>query len=160
MKRVLLTVLLVLIVLIALTACEANDQKVDFSVMTKSFPEIIEPHNPEQAEQSGDVVVLHGGKRNGDKWNTFMKNVKEKHQAQVRVTKYTIEGGPIIHELIYDGTAIQFTYDDSRDLYGSTQGRANDTCKGIGTMKSEQGRIFYVLTGCEKEENPFSIPKR
>ncbi|SDD08742.1 protein of unknown function [Paenibacillus sp. CF095] len=156
MKRVLLTVLLVLIVL---TACEANDQKVDFPVMTKSFPEIIEPHNPEQAEQSGDVVVLHGGMRNGDKWNTFMKNVENKQQDQVRVTMYTIEGGPIIQELIYDGTAIQSTYDNSRDAYGSKEGMKTDTCKGIGTMKSEQGHIFYVLTGCEKEENPFWMPK-
>lgn len=156
MKRVLLTVLLILIVL---TACEANDQKVNFPVMTKSFPEIIEPHNPEQAEQSGDVVVLHGGMRNGDKWNTFMKNVEKKQQDQVRVTMYTIEGGAIIHELIYDGSAIQSTYDNSRDAYGSKQGMKTDTCKGIGTMKSEQGRIFYVLTGCEKEENPFWMPK-
>jgi hypothetical protein len=156
MKRVLLTVLLVLIVL---TACEANDLKVDFPVMTKSFPEIIEPHNPEQAEQSGDVVVLHGGMRNGDKWNTFMKNVEKKQQDQVRVTMYTIEGGPIIQELIYDGTAIQSTYDNSRDAYGSKEGMKTDTCKGIGAMKSEQGHIFYVLTGCEKEENPFWMPK-
>lgn len=156
MKRVLLTVLLVLIVL---TACEANVQKVDFPVMTKSFPEIIEPHNPEQAEQSGDVVVLHGGMRNGDKWNTFMENVEKKQQDQIRVTMYTIEGGPIIQELIYDGTAIQSTYDNSRDAYGSKEGMKTDTCKGIGAMKSEQGRIFYVLTGCEKEENPFWMPK-
>ncbi|MDT9721035.1 DUF4362 domain-containing protein [Paenibacillus sp. ClWae2A] len=156
MKRVLLTVLLVLI---ALPACEAKDRTVDSPVITKSFPEIIEPHNPEQAEQSGDVVVLHGGIRNEDKWNTFMKNVEKKQQDQVRVTMYTIEGGPIIQELIYDGTAIQSTYDNSRDAYGSKQGMKTDTCKGIGTMKSEQGHIFYVLTGCEKEENPFSMPK-
>ncbi|MFX3651400.1 MAG: DUF4362 domain-containing protein [Paenibacillus sp.] len=156
MKRVLLSVLLVLIVL---TACETKDQSVDSPVITKSFPEIIEPHNPEQAEQSGDVVVLHGGMRNGDKWNTFVKNVKEKQQDQVRVTMYTIEGGAIIHELIYDGSAIQSTYDNSRDAYGSKQEVKTDICKGIGTMKSEQGPIFYVLTGCEKEENPFWMPK-
>ncbi|APO44081.1 hypothetical protein BS614_08720 [Paenibacillus xylanexedens] len=156
MKRVLLTFLLILIVL---TACEAKNRTVDSPVITKSFPEIIEPHNPEQAEQSGDVVVLLEGIRNRDKWNTFMKNVKKKHQDQIRVTKYTIEGGPIIHKLIYDGTAIQSTYDNSRDAYGSKQGMKTDTCKGIGTMKSEQGHIFYVLTGCEKEENPFWMPK-
>jgi len=157
MKRVLLTVLLILIVL---TACEAKDRTVDSPVITKSFPEIIEPHNPEQAEQSGDVVVLHGSMRNGDKWNTFMKHVENKQQDQVRVTMYTIEGGAIIHELIYDGSAIQSTYDNSRDAYGSKQEVKTDTCKGIGTMKSEQGRFFYVLTGCEKEENAFSISKR
>lgn len=152
-------VLILSLALMLLTACQANDPTTDSPVITKSFPEIIEPHNPEQAEQSGDVVVLHGGIRNEDKWETFMKNVKKKQQDQVRVTMYTIEGGPIIQELIYDGTAIQSTYDNSRDAYGSKQGMKTDTCKGIGTMKSEQGHIFYVLTGCEKEENPFWMPK-
>ncbi|MFC9706613.1 DUF4362 domain-containing protein [Paenibacillus sp. NPDC056933] len=156
MKRVLLTLSLALMLL---TACEANDQTVDSPVILNSFPEIIEPHNPEQAEQSGDVVVLLEGIRNGDKWTTFMKNVKGKLQDQVRVTMYTIEGGAIIHELIYDGKAIQSTYDNSRDLYGSKQGRTTNTCKGVGTMKSEQGRVFYVLTGCEKKGSTFSMPK-
>lgn len=52
MKRVLLTLSLALMML---TACEANDQTVDSPVILNSFPEIIEPHSPEQAEQSGDV---------------------------------------------------------------------------------------------------------
>ncbi|QLG36745.1 DUF4362 domain-containing protein [Paenibacillus sp. E222] len=156
MKRVLLTLS---IALMMLTACEANDQTVDSPVIMNSFSEIIEPHNPEQAEQSGDVVVLLEGMRNKDKWNTFVKNVKNKQQDQVRVTMYTFEGGAIIHELIYDGSAIQATYDNSRDAYGSKQGMTTNTCKGIGTMKSEQGRVFYVLTGCEKEGSTFSIPK-
>ncbi|MHA7583238.1 DUF4362 domain-containing protein [Paenibacillus vandeheii] len=156
MKRVLLTLSLVLMLL---TACEANDQTLDSPVILNSFPEIIEPHNPEQAEQSGDVVVLLDGMRNRDKWNTFMKNVKNKQQDQVRVTMYTIEGGAIIYKLIYDGSTIQSTYDDSRDLYGSEKGRTTNACKGIGTMKSEQGRVFYVLTECEKEGSTFSMPK-
>jgi hypothetical protein len=156
MKRVMLTLSLALMML---TACEANDQTVDSPILMNSFSEIIEPHDPKQAEQSGDVVVLLDGMRNRDKWDTFMKNVKNKKHDQVRVTKYTIEGGAIIHELIYDGQAIQSTYDDSRDLYGSKQGITANTCKGIGTMKSEQGRVFYVLTECEKEGSTFSMPK-
>lgn len=156
MRRVLLTLS---VALMLLTACEANGPKVDSPGILNSFPEIVEPHNPEQAEQSGDVVVLLEGMRNKDKWNTFVKNVKNKQQDQVRVTKYTIEGGPIIYELTYDGSAIQSTYDNSRDAYGSKQGITTNTCKGIGTMKSEQGRVFYVLTGCEKEGSTFSIPK-
>ncbi|RAW10134.1 MULTISPECIES: DUF4362 domain-containing protein [Paenibacillus] len=156
MKRVLLTLSLALMML---TACEANDPTVDSPVVLNSFPEIIEPHNPEQAEQSGDVVVLLEGMRNKDKWNTFVKNVEKKQQDQVRVTMYTIEGGAIIYELIYDGSVIQSTYDNSRDAYGSKQGITTNTCKGIGTMKSEQGRVFNVLTDCEKEGSTFSIPK-
>ncbi|UPK44892.1 DUF4362 domain-containing protein [Paenibacillus pabuli] len=153
------SMLILSLAIMLLTACESNDETTNISVSTNSFPEIIEPHNPEQAEQSGDVVVLLEGMRNQDKWKTFVKNVKNKHQDQVRVTMYTLEGGAIIHELIYDGSAIQSTYDDSRDAYGSKQGRKTNTCKGIGTMKSEQGRVFYVLTDCEKEVSTFSIPK-
>ncbi|PRA02811.1 MULTISPECIES: DUF4362 domain-containing protein [Paenibacillus] len=151
--------LILSLALMLLTACEANNPTTDGPGITQAFPQIIEPHNPEQAEQSGDVVVLHGGMRNGDTWNTFMKNVKKKQQDQVRVTMYTIEGGAIIQELIYDGSAIQSTYDNSRDAYGSKHGVKTDTCKGIGMMKSEEGNVFYVLTGCEKEENPFMMPK-
>ncbi|MGO4733921.1 DUF4362 domain-containing protein [Paenibacillus sp. 2KB_22] len=153
------SMLILSLALMLLTACEANDPTTDASGITQAFPEIIEPHNPEQAEQSGDVVVLHGVMRNGDTWNTFMKNVKKKQQDQVRVTMYTIEGGAIIQELIYDGSAIQSTYDNSRDAYGSKQGVKTDICKGIGKMKSEEGNVFYVLTGCEREENPFMMPK-
>lgn len=153
------SMLILSLALMLLTACESNDETANVSMSTNSFPEIIEPHNPEQAEQSGDVVVLLEGMRNKDKWSTFMQNVKNKRQDQVRVTMYTIEGGAIIHELIYDGSVIQATYDNSRDAYGSKQGIRTNTCKGIGTMKSEQGRVFYVLTDCEKEGSTFSIPK-
>lgn len=153
------SMLILSLALMLLTACQANDPTTDATGITQAFPEIIEPHNPEQAEQSGDVVVLHGDIRNEDKWDTFMKNVEKKQQDQVRVTMYTIEGGAIIQELIYDGSAIQSTYDNSRDAYGSKQGVMTDTCKGIGKMKSEEGNVFYVLTGCEKEENPFMMPK-
>lgn len=150
--------LIISLAVMLLTACETNDRVTDSPVSMKTFPEIVEPHNPEQAEQSGDVVVLHGGMQNGDKWNAFVKNVKNQKQDKVRVTTYTIEGGPIIHELIYDGTAIQTTYDNSRDAYGSRQGKTTNICKGMDTTRSTEGRKFYVLTGCE-EEGTFAIPK-
>ncbi|WP_342571958.1 DUF4362 domain-containing protein [Paenibacillus sp. FSL R5-0749] len=152
--------ILTLCILIGLlTGCNPiHQQTIDSEEVMTSFPDIIEPHNPEQAEQSGDVVVLMNGMRNGDKWRIFMKHVSKEQPNQVRVTQYTIEGGPVIHELVYDGKVIQTTYDDSRDMYGSGQGETTNTCKGIGTIKSEQGRTFYVLTDCEKE-NIFSLPK-
>lgn len=69
--------LILSLALMLLTACQANDPTTDGTGITQASPEIIEPHNPEQAEQSGDVVVLHGGIRNEAKWNTFMKNVEK-----------------------------------------------------------------------------------
>ncbi|MDM5279694.1 DUF4362 domain-containing protein [Paenibacillus silvae] len=152
-------VLMLFIAAVLITGCSSNDKQQTLEVRENRtpFPPIIEPHNPEQAEESGDVVVLMGEMRNRDKWKTFMQNVKKHQPDQVRVTRYTIEGGPIIHELVYDGELIQSTYDDTRDMYGSRQNKTPNTCAGISTMKSGGWRTFYILTGCE-QESTFSIP--
>ncbi|WP_366290685.1 DUF4362 domain-containing protein [Paenibacillus sp. AN1007] len=144
---------------VLMAGCSSNtpQQIAESGENSSPFPAVIEPHNPEQAEDSGDVVVLLGEMRNRDTWKNFMKNVKRHQPDQVRVTTYTIEGGPIIHELIYDGRVIQTTYDNSRDMYGSDETEKTNTCKGIGTTKDKPWRTFYILTGCEKE-NIFSIP--
>ena len=73
------------------------------------------------------------------------------------VTMYTIEGDPIIHELIYDGALFQSSYDATRDKYGSREEITSNTCKGLELTKVERGESVYVLTDCEKE-NVFYIP--
>ncbi|WP_434753095.1 DUF4362 domain-containing protein [Paenibacillus amylolyticus] len=118
---------------------------------------MVEPHNGEQAEESGDVVFLLGEMRNREKWTSFMQNVKKNQPDHVRVTMYTIEGDPIIHELIYDGTLFQSTYDATRDKYGSREEITTNTCKGLELTKIERGESVYVLTDCEKQ-NGFYIP--
>nr|WP_145405894.1 DUF4362 domain-containing protein [Paenibacillus xylanexedens] len=154
-------VLMLFIAAALITGCSSNDKQQTLEVRENRtpFPPIIEPHNPEQAEESGDVVVLMGEMRNRVKWKKFVQNVKKHQPDQVRVTRYTIEGGPIIHELVYDGELIQSTYDDTRDMYGSRQNKTPNTCTGIGKMKDEPSRTFYILTGCEQESR-FSIPSK
>lgn len=153
-------VLMLCLAAMLVTGCSSKvQQPMGESGAGAPFPAIIEPHNAEQAEESGDVVIQLGEIRNRDKWKSFMKNVKRNQPDQVRVTTYTIEGGPIIHGLVYDGKIIQTTYDNSRDMYGSGEVETTNTCTGIGTMKDKPWRTFYILTGCEKE-NIFSIPSR
>ncbi|MDP9702310.1 DUF4362 domain-containing protein [Paenibacillus polysaccharolyticus] len=152
-------IMLCLAVVLA-TGCSPNDpqQTVDPVEKRSPFPAIVEPHNGEQAEESGDVVFLHGEMRNQEKWESFLQNVKKDQPDHVRVTMYTIEGDPIIHELIYDGTLFQSTYDATRDKYGSREEIMTNTCKGLELTKMERGESVYVLTNCEKQ-NSFYFPK-
>nr|WP_154984630.1 DUF4362 domain-containing protein [Paenibacillus xylanexedens] len=145
---------------VLVTGCSSNDpqQTVDPVEKRSPFPAIVEPHNGEQAEESGDVVFLLGEMRNRDKWESFMQNVKKNQPDHVRVTMYTIEGDPIIHELIYDGTLFQSTYDATRDTYGSREEIMTNTCNGLELTKVERGESVYVLTNCEKQ-NSFYFPK-
>ncbi|WP_145415193.1 DUF4362 domain-containing protein [Paenibacillus xylanexedens] len=152
-------VMMLCLAVVLATGCSSNDsqQTADPVEKRSPFPAIVEPHNGEQAEESGDVVFLLGQMRNRDKWESFLQNVKKNQPDHVRVTMYTIEGDPIIHELIYDGTLFQSTYDATRDKYGSREEITTNTCKGLELTKIERGESVYVLTDCEKQ-NVFYIP--
>ncbi|WP_420869630.1 DUF4362 domain-containing protein [Cohnella ginsengisoli] len=64
-------------------------------------------------------------------WNLFLANVDNGMPSQVRITQYTDEGDPILYELVYDGAeAITYTYDNSRDGFGSETGRRSTVCRG------------------------------
>lgn len=147
-----------LLAIMLLTACVANVPDAPEPPQT-ALPEITDPYTFEQAKQNGDVVNLHGQVTNQERWEQFMDQVHARQQDQVRVTIYTIEGDPIIYELNYDGTAIQYSYDNTRDAYAGKGRIVNNACQGIGTMKAEQGGEFYILTGCENEDYAFMLPK-
>lgn len=144
---------------VLVTGCSSNDPQkaVDPVEQRTPFSTIVEPHNAEQAEAGGDVVFVLGEMRNREKWTSFIQNVKKNQPDHVRVTMYTIEGDPIIHELTYDGTQFQSTYDATRDKYGSREEITTNTCKGLELTKVERGESLYVLTDCEKQ-NVFYIP--
>ena len=77
-------------------------------------------YNYEDAVKNGDVVDLHGKMINTDKLNNFVDNVDKGHQDKVRITRYTIEGDPILYTLEYNGKIINYTVDTSRDAFGGT----------------------------------------
>ncbi|MGZ9583697.1 DUF4362 domain-containing protein [Paenibacillus marinisediminis] len=142
-----------------LSAC-SNSGEHDSPIKELGFPKVTEPYSSEQAAENGDVVNVHGKYMNIDKWNQFIENVKNNQADQIRITQYTDEGDPIFYELIFDGNAIQFTYDNSMDAFGSDSGRPTTTCKGIGTKKSENGQEYYVLTECKNDTgDTFWFPK-
>lgn len=133
--------------LILLTACNNTDKE----TVESSFPKVTKPYRFEQAIQNKDVVNLHGEYTNLDKWQQFIENVDHHQADKVRITQYTIEGDPILYELLYDGKIIHYTFDNSMDAFGSNKGRPSTSCEGIGTKKIEDGPEGYVLTECDNQ---------
>ena len=77
------------------------------------------PYNPEDAIKNGDVVNVQGQEYNAEKLDQFMENIKNNKNDKIRITMYTIEGDPILIDLEYDGKRIFYTYDNTRDGFGS-----------------------------------------
>lgn len=118
----------------------------------KAFPAVSDPYGADQAAANGDIVNVHGKMYNLDKWKLFLENLDKGVPNQVRITQYTIEGDPIFYELVYDGAeAITYTYDNSRDGFGSDAGRPSTVCRGIELEKNKELGSHYKLTGCDNE---------
>jgi hypothetical protein len=103
-------------------------------------------YKPEQAEQNGDIVNVHGNLTNSDKWEAFLTNVEGGVTDQVQITSYTTEGDPIFYNLYYDGQSIQYTYDNTMDGFGSPR-RATAFCERVESELTDRG-TQYVLAGC------------
>lgn len=104
-------------------------------------------YNPEQAEQNGDIVNVHGNLTNSDKWEAFLTNVQGGIIDQVQITSYTIEGDPIFYNVSYIGESIEYSLDTTMDSFGSPQ-RAMTFCEGIESSVTDQG-TEYTLVGCQ-----------
>ncbi|SFI49713.1 protein of unknown function [Paenibacillus sp. UNC496MF] len=129
------------------------------------FPKPAKPYASEEAAKNGDVVNVHGRYTNLDKWLAFAERVEsgKDEPAQVRVTAYTIEGDPIISELVYDGQTIHFTYDNAMDAFGKDLGRPAATCAGIARQAGKDGIVLYALKGCDGEAGGFfrlAVPEK
>jgi len=75
-------------------------------------------YTSETAIKNGDVVAVHSQQYNVEKLDKFIENVKNDIKDNVRITRYTIEGGAVITDLNYDGENINYTNDNTRDKFG------------------------------------------
>jgi hypothetical protein len=100
----------------------------------------------EQAIANGDIVVELGRKSNLDRWKQFVESVREGGASgEAHITDYTIEGQPIFRDLIYDGQAIRYTYDNRMDSFG-TPTRVTTYCKALDQEGTE-----FSLSKCDSE---------
>lgn len=112
----------------------------------------------ELAVENGDVVNALVKWHNLDVWETFLENVKSKTADEIHVTSYTIEGGAIFQDFIFDGQNIAYTFDNTHDAYGKPI-KQQSFCSGIVTNKTDEGNN-YTLSGCsgkEAEQPTFSM---
>lgn len=100
----------------------------------------------------GDIVMADKT-YHFDRFERFRLNVAVRAEDRIRITGYTDEGNPVYKDLWFDGTSIQYTYDNSNDEYGGS-GRAirTDECAGIALEKDSNGASSYILQGCQKND--------
>jgi hypothetical protein len=112
-------------------------------------------YSPEQAVNNGDVVDLHGKITNLNAWDRFRDSLKSGTRDEVHITSYTTEGDPIFYDLYYDGNAIEYSFDNTKDAFGSPQ-KTTSFCKTIDQQKVENGNQ-YTLGECDsgKQEQTF-----
>ncbi|MCA0972219.1 DUF4362 domain-containing protein [Halobacillus litoralis] len=102
------------------------------------------PYPSEEAIENGDVVVnLDGETVHFDRFESFVKSVRNGKEDEVRVTKYTIEGDPIFYNLQFNGEKIMYTLDNTEDGYaGSGKGQRTTSCSGLRFSETEKGERY------------------
>jgi Domain of unknown function (DUF4362) len=102
-----------------------------------------------------DVVDIRQQMTNLERFYTFVENVNQMKQDQIKVVRYTIEGDPIYHTLAYDGKVIQSTIDTTQDKFGSGKITTN-ACKSIAVVETEES-TDYTLSECDRTDVDTSI---
>lgn len=107
------------------------------------------PYSIEKAIHIGDIVNSMGVIKNAERFQLFLENIKNNQQDRIRITSYTVEGDPIFQDLKYNNGKIEFTYDNTQDLYGGIdKGRKSTICTKFVEKDTQQG-AKYALTGCD-----------
>ncbi len=101
-----------------------------------------------------DIVTMLGKVSNVNRFTSFLNHVRNTEFDEIRLVQYTIEGDPILHDLIFNGEEIHSTLDKRRDKFGV--GEITTTiCKSIVETNSE-----FVLTGCKDQEHKYLLSKK
>lgn len=93
-----------------------------------------------------EVFIKHGSIENIERLDSFVQKVQNKKEENVQLTKYTIEGDPIIEKLNFTGEKIEYTIDTSQDKFGSGEILYFECM----TVKKEESNneTIYSLEGC------------
>ncbi|MNP54603.1 hypothetical protein D3C76_1491710 [compost metagenome] len=109
----------------------------------------------ENAIRNGDIVIQSPDRiANREKAEAFFEHYSKQQPDWIRITFFTVEGDPVIHEVLYDGRMLWYLQDYSRDAYG-VRGRNLDQCTDV---QPDQQEPVYWITGCSQTPD-FSIPE-
>lgn len=97
-----------------------------------------------------EVMDRHGQVENRERLDTFVEKVQSGSKDKVRLTRLTIEGDPIYHDLDFDGTTLTMTLDTTEDEYGNGE-VTSYKCKSIVKQESNT-ETKYMLEGCSDSQ--------
>ncbi|MNG10477.1 hypothetical protein D3C84_939480 [compost metagenome] len=99
---------------------------------------------------NGDVINIHGKITNLDRFKSFLKNVDNHVESELRIMQMTIEGDPIYYDFDYKKEKIYYAYDNRADQHGSKK-KLKTECTRVISEKVERG-VSYTLDGCKDTE--------
>lgn len=97
-------------------------------------------------DDKDEVIDRHGQVENRERLNNFIEKVQSNSKDKIRLTRYTIEGDPIYHDLDFDGTKLTLTLDTTEDEYGSGNVTTYE-CQRISKTELDT-ETKYELLGC------------
>lgn len=115
---------------------------------------IVSPKEKE-IKNNADVVDIHGNVSNLYKMDDFVKSVKEKENASIRISHYTIEGDPIYHNIKYQDGKFELQYDTTRDKFGTGE-VTTYSCENFEKTETNT-EMKYTLNGCSGESKNIDV---
>jgi hypothetical protein len=115
------------------------------------------PESPstDNAAMIGEVIDMHGQVEHLDKLDVFGHQATSGQPAAVRVTRYTIEGDPIYHDIHFANGHYQLRYDTTNDKFG--KGEVNTyTCQSFHKLESAT-EVSYKLDECSNKAKSFEV---
>lgn len=76
-------------------------------------------YSRDTAIANGDYVNIHGEIYNAEVMDTFLASAAALEPASIRTVQYTIEGDPILTDVVFDGSVFTVTEDSRLDKFGS-----------------------------------------
>lgn len=128
--------ILVFSLLLLLAGC--NDNVQHFETMERAQIESID---------NDRVIDQHGQLENSDLLHQFLKDVEDKEQKTLKVTRYTIEGAPIYWAVKFNGEHFNIEIDNREDEWGS-KNIENYQCDKL-TEEVTGSLTDYNFTSCD-----------
>lgn len=125
----------------------------------KELSQLPKEYLPDEAVKNGDVVFVQLFKFNVNVLDSFIENYEKntlRPNEMVRITRYTVEGSPIIADLIFTNNKLILKEDRSRNFYSGPEDLIikEYEIKRIYT-KIMKDTIFYMVETTADEK--FSI---
>lgn len=109
----------------------------------------------ELAINNGDVVFISQNQSfNEEQVTEFIANVANSKNDWIRIVRFTLEGDPIIQQLVYNDGELNHTIDSTRDKFGAGEKKEYVCSSIVGTSGNLNGEHYtdYTLTGCTPEQ--------